>query len=173
MSSIATIFSVCSVLSYSGFVILGVRKFGLLPSYSSYAAKWTEAVPINRFTHLWSIVTLVVGLLLIPAMLEAADGSAWQFLGFFAPLYLWAVAFTPEWETDKRQRVFHVVSAVTCAALSLVWIVFVLKLWFYVPIALFLAWCGGYLTGTMRSSLVFWGEMAMFAAVYGCLLIGG
>ena len=171
MTTFATISTILSLALFGGFVLLGFRRFGILSSYSSYARKWTEAVPINNHTHLWSIVTIVTALLLVPAMIEAGDESPLQFLGFAAPVYLGVVGFTPEYETKHKQMVVHFIGTVICSAAAVLWLVIALREWYQIPIALAVFGVIGFLTQTLRKSYVLWLELSMFAAVYAAVLI--
>lgn len=58
MTTIALITSVLSLVIFSGFTGYSVYRFGWRHSYSAYAAKWHEAVPLASNTHLWSIVSV-------------------------------------------------------------------------------------------------------------------
>ena len=172
MTTFSLITTILALVIFVGFVAISVRKFGWLRSYSAYAAKWTEAVPINRHTHLWSIVTIIVALLLACGMLEQGEGHPLQFLGFFAPVYLAIVAFTPEYETNRQQRIIHYIGTILCAAASVAWV------WFAGPqgtiiFSLIAALLLGILTRSINNSLIFWAEMAMFGAVFAARLIGG
>ena len=172
MTTFAIATSILSLALLAGFSALSVRRFGWRKSYSAFAPKWTEAVPIHN-AHLWSIVTVAVAFLLCPALLERGAGNPWQFLGFFAPVYLFVVSFTPEYQTDGKQRKIHVYGAISCAAVSLLWIIFVTHLWWVVLIAFFAAWVAAYCTDTLGKSNIFWCEMAFFAATYAAVFIGG
>ena len=166
-----TAFTLLSLLTFVAFLGVSFYKFGILSSYSSYAAKWTETVPLDPHTHLWSIVTVIVAILLAPAMLEVADESPVQFLGFFAPAYLIVVAMTPEWETKIGQRMIHYGGTIVCAWASILWLVLALRLWFLIPICLAVFAAVGYFTKTLKTSHVLWGELSLFAAVYAAALI--
>ena len=77
------------------FICLGIGKFGLLRSYSAYAPKWDETVPMKNL-NLWSIITFLAGFLLMPVLLQYSEGHILQFLGFFTPIYLMGVSLTPK-----------------------------------------------------------------------------
>lgn len=170
--AIATTF--VSFAAFVIFVALGVRRFGWRKSYSDYAPKWKEAVPINK-VNLWSIVTIVVAFLLFPAMIERGQGNPWQFLGFFAPLYLCIAGFTPDYQTDKTQHRVHVFGAIGCAIISLLWLCLICETWWVVLVFAFIAAGASYGINASREDkeygVVFWGEMAMFTSVYTTLLI--
>lgn len=171
MTTVSLITTLASLALFGGFVGLSVHRFGWRRSYSAYAAKWHEAVPLASNTHLWSIVTVVVALLLVPALLERGEGDPWQFLGFFAPMYLCFAAFTPDYETDKRQMKIHIIGTSLCALVSVAWICFVAERWWTIPVALVAAWLAAYATITVKKSWLFLLEMAMFAAAYTTLFI--
>ena len=162
---------IASLVILAAFIILSIRRFGWDWSYSRYAMQWDKAEPLGPHTYLWSAVTVIVAVLLCPAMLECADESPLQFLGFFAPAYLIVVAMTPEWETKRKQTIIHFAGTVVCASASVLWLVLALRLWFLIPIALVLAGTAGYLTKTLKECYVLWLEIAMFAAVYAAVLI--
>ena len=169
MTHFAFTTALLSLAIFGGFILLGVRKFGMLPSYSAYSSKWAETVPIHN-ANLWSIITTVVALLLAPVLIEQGEGNPWQCLGFFAPLYLIVVAFTPRWETDEKQKRVHVVGAVLCAVLAVLWIILLRHQWWPFPLSLLAAWCVAHSTDTVRESSVFWLEMTLFTSVYIALL---
>ena len=170
MTTFAILSTIISLIVFAGFVVLSVKKFGWLHSYSAFAAKWNEAVPINN-AHLWSIVTIFSAFFLIPAMLEAGDESPLQFLGFAAPVYLAVVGLTPEWETKNKQKIIHLIGTGICAAAALMWLILALRLWYLIPISLLIVGCAAYFTHTIKISYIFWLEMVMFLAVYTAVLL--
>lgn len=182
MTTFTLISTIASLLLFGGWLALSMKHFGILSSYSSYASKWKQAVPLDHGTNLWSIVTVMMAILLAPAMLEVGDESPLQFLGFFAPAYLIVAAVTPDYEYRPgdneydqkrrlRQRIIHFVGAVICAAASVIWVILALRLWYLVPAAIVLAGIAAYFTKTYRECYVLWLELAMFAAVYAAVLI--
>ena len=145
------------------FIIFGVVRFGLLPSYSSYASKWGKVwgLPI------WSVVTLLSAALIMPVLIEVMS-PMFQFLGFLTPLYLIGVSLTPTWETDPVVRKWHVILAGLCAAFGVAWLVFTMNIWLLVvPIVVSLV---GVFTWSWKNNYVFWLEMIMFSSVYATAL---
>lgn len=173
MTTFAYSLVIASIVLFAGFVLLGIWKFGLLPSYSAYADKWAIAVPIDEKTNIWSAVTIIVAILMVPALVEAGQDNPWQFLGFFCPLYLIVVGFTPRWAHSIKQHIIHSVGAFLCAGAALCWLLLVRRQF---PIAVF-SLLGtlalALLTRSVKKSITFWAEMAMFIAVYISLLIPG
>jgi hypothetical protein len=173
MTTFSLVTTIMSLTIFMGFVAVSICRFGILDSYSAYAAKWTEAAPINSQTHLWSIVTVAAALFLAPAMIERGVGNPWQLLGFFAPLYLWLVAFTPDWETNKKQHIIHSTGAAICAIASILWACIICERFGTVLGCTLLMWVAGIISKTIERALVFWEEMGLFLSVYVILLIGG
>lgn len=172
MTTFSLVTTILAIVIFVGFVAISVRKFGWQRSYSAYAAKWTGAVPIDNHTHLWSIVTIVVAILLAFGMIEQGEGHPLQFLGFFAPIYLIIVGFTPEYQTVKKQRIIHIVGTILCALCAIIWT------YMAAPAAVLIvpfiaAWIAGIITKTIERSLIFWSEMGMFAAFFAARIIGG
>ena len=157
---------IASFILLFGFIGRGIFRFGLLPSYSAYAAKWTEHVPLPTNLHFWSIVTILAAILLTPAMTTIGEGNDFQFLGFFAPLYLIVVGLTPEYETRVRQRRIHNWGAIICAILTVIWIAFVAQRWAIFLACSFIMFITALATQTHKKALIFWGEMALFLSAY-------
>ena len=172
MTTFAYPLTIASLVLFAGFVLLGIWKFGLLPSYSAYADKWAVAVPINH-ANLWSIVTMIVALLMAIPMIHIGENNPWQFLGFATPVYLGVVACTPNWAHSIKQHIIHSVGAFLCAGVAVCWLILVRR---QLPIAVFSllgALALALATKSLKKSYTFWAEMAMFAAVYVSLLIPG
>ena len=157
---------IASFILLFGFIGLGIFRFGLLPSYSAYASKWTEHVPLPTSLNLWSIVTILAAILLVPAMTSIGEGNYFQFLGFFAPLYLIVVGLTPEYETYRRQKRTHVIGAIICALCAIIWIAFVAQRWAIFLAYSFIMFMTALATQTHKKALIFWGEMAFFFSTY-------
>lgn len=170
MTPFALASAFASAVILFGFTTISVWRFGWLKSYSSYADKWTAAVPMHN-ANLWSILTVVAAFLLVPAMLELGEGNPWQCLGFFAPLYLVVVGCTPEYNHKHQQRIVHIFGAIACAVIATAWICLVQHQLWTILVAAFVAWCIGYANATLKSCAVFWGEMTLFLAAYIAILI--
>lgn len=159
------------MLLLGGFIWLSCfLNRGIPASYSAFSELWEEDPPrLNT----WSVVTFLAAFSMVPPMIQAGDGNPVQFLGFFAPLYLIVVSLTPNWDIDKRQGRIHTAGAIACAVLAFAWLLLIRHHWWVVVICLAAGGVAGWRTRTLPGSLVFWGEMVMFASVYLSLIIGG
>lgn len=164
------VISVLSFLLLLGFIILsGILNRGIPGSYSAFSSVWAEDLPK---LNVWSVVTFIVAFGMTPPMIQAGDGNAVQFLGFFAPLYLIVVSLTPNWDIDKRQGRIHTIGAIACAVIAFAWLLLIRHHWWVILICLAAASVAGWRTKTLPGSIVFWGEMIMFASVYLSIWIG-
>ena len=154
-----------SAILFFGFVLLGIFRTGLLPSYSAYSEYWEKAVPMNNM-NMWSIITIAAAFLICPGLLELGVASVWQFLGFLVPVYLIMVALTPDWYKDKKQYLWHCIAAALCATGAFLWCLLVMHAGrILIGVGVFIITLV-LLTGTLKESYVFWLEMFMFISVY-------
>lgn len=163
-------FALVSAFLLFTFISFGVGRFGLLESYSGYAEKWAEAVPMNNM-NLWSVITTICAFLILPALLEVASASALQFLGFLVPVYLIVISLTPKWASDPTQFKVHAIFTILCALCALLWVFLVMHgaLYFFISLAFVLTFA--MLSGRLRSSWILWVEMLMFISVFVVLFM--
>ena len=167
---------VCTIISmvlFIGFNIICLSKYGLLSCYSAYGPKWAEwekEHPYMKGLNVWSLVTILTAIFLIPPMIITGIGSSLQFLCFFAPLYLFLVAFTPHYNTDKRQNIIHQIGAWTCVVLIFIWLIAVVHKWIVLLPVLILMIIIGLGTGTLKKSITYYLEMMMFLSTYIVLI---
>lgn len=165
-----SLFAILSTVILFSFISSGVIKFGLQNSYSGYSMKWGEAVPMNNM-NLWSIVTFVAAFLLCPVLLELTAGSALQFLSFLTPIYLIITALTPGWYADKRVFRVHAIAALLCMCGSLIWMIAIMHAIKVVAVVAIFYMTIALLTGTWKTSYIFWIEMWLFVSVYVTVLL--
>lgn len=164
-----TVLSVLSAIILFGFIFAGVVRWGLLPSYSDYSSKWGEVLPIQNL-NLWGIVTFIAAALLMPVMIELGENNILQFLGFFTPVYLMCVSFTPNWKTDKTEGKLHPIFAYACAAAAFAWILFIAHTWYVLLGTVLFVLGTALLSLTLKSAKTFWLEMVMFVGTFLSLL---
>lgn len=162
--------AISSAILLFGFIVLSVLTFGIQPSYSAFAAKWNEKVPLHNM-HLWSICTIISALLLIPIMIEKGSENPLQFFGFIVPIYLIVVGLTPEYEQHKKESIVHTIAACVCAAIAIAWMFMVTHTYVFLPVCAFCALIVALGTDTLQKSLIFWGEMSVFLATYMSIFV--
>lgn len=154
-----------SCLLFFGFVCYNTGKFGLQDCYSAYGPLWHEQNP--KF-NIWSLFTFITPLIMLPAILEASDGSIWQFTSFLCLAPMFFVALTPDYQHHGIQQVIHRVCAAISAVFSILFTALVAPqlAWFmlgYVIIATVCTFAFG------KKNWMFWFEMAAYASLYTVL----
>lgn len=159
------ILTALSCAMFFGFVVLCVRKFGLLSCYSAYGPLWAQVTPSAGMLNIWSAVTLVTAFMLVPVLLENSEHSPWQFTGFLCPALILFVAATPDYATNKLAGTVHLVCALAGAILSIAYILLVTpRLWWVILVYVLIATACTVIYG--KWSWDFWFEMAAFAGIY-------
>lgn len=161
-------FTTLSAVLFFGFVILGVLMFGLLSCYSAYGPAWGYSYP--RVPNIWSVVTFVTAVLLVPVLIVAGEGSAWQFTGFLCPAAIAFVALTPDYGTNKLAGKVHTFAAALGAMWSVVFIICVTPaLWWLLVLYIGLAGLATVISGIYY--WCFWFEMAAYLAIFTAMFV--
>lgn len=151
-----------SATLFTAFVILCVAKFGLLSCYSAYGPRFQKPSSFN----LWTVVTGLTAVLLMPVMLDCSAGSAWQFTGFLCTVLLVFVALTPDYATIPLAEKVHLICAIGSAIWAIAYIFCVAPSFWWVPVAwVTLATIASFVTG-FRQYWDFWYEMAAFYSIF-------
>lgn len=154
-----------SAIMFFEFVILGCIKYGLLDCYSAYAAKWHEFYPK---LNIWSIVTFISAFLMVPILFENSKDNPIQFLGFFAPIGLFAVACSPMYSKEKFQWWMHQIGAWGAVIFVATYIFLIPKLIWPVIILVVIAIFNSLVK---KGTWMFWGEMAAYLSTYITMFI--
>ena len=158
-----------SMILLVAFNIICLKKFGLLSCYSAYGAKWGDWEKEHHFTNglnIWSVITFLTAALLIPPMLTTSAGNPLQFLCFFAPVYLFLVAFTPYYTESKVDNLIHQIGSWTCVVFILFWLIFVVHKWFVLLPVTILTLVVGLGTNTFKESVIYYLEVIMYITTY-------
>lgn len=168
-----TFIYVCAILSFialAGFIAVGIRTFGLQQSYSYYAHLWGERAKIHN-VNLWSAITVIAAFLLTPALIGKLEGNALQFLGFLVPIYLCVVAFTPNYLTDKKQKIVHIIATSLCAAGFVAYVIFGLHVWKPLVFSLLAFAFIGFASKSLKTSAILWLECTLLFTAYYLVLV--
>ena len=159
--------TILSAVLFFGFVALCVWKFSLQSCYSAYGMLWARAYPpIN----IWSAVTAVTAILLIPPILEASKANPWQAVAFFCPALLIFVAVTPDYQTNPSAGILHSAAAAISAGLSVLFILLIAPhLWGLIVVYLLAATVAMLVFGAYTA--MFWYEMAAYATIYTAMFV--
>ena len=104
--------------------------------------------------------------LLLPAWLELTAASALQFLVFLACAGILFTGFAPAFKGCELESKVHKISAICAAVFSLLWIIFVSKMWALIIVWIVIVAVVAILTKTVKSSYVFWLETIAFLSTF-------
>jgi len=164
---------ICTILSFlmmTVFNFICIKRYGLLSCYSAYGEQWANEKKSLNAINIWSLVTIVSALLLVPPILVSSDGHPLQFLCFFTPLYLFLVGITPDYNKVKAHNRLHMTGVILCVISVLFWLFFVVhRLVILFPVYI-LALVIGMGTRTFDKSWLYYLEMVMYLTAYIALL---
>lgn len=145
--------AIISAVMLFGFWFFCIFKYGFKDCLSRYS------------THRpwWSIALIGSAALLIPVMLELTEGKMMQFAGFLAPVSLFIVGVTNEWQKDDFQYWLHNIGVILAVLFSVVYtLMFHGFVWYILVGCLFAGVCG--LIDKKR--WLHYAEFAVYGAMY-------
>ena len=153
---------------YISYNFVALSLFGIPKSLSQTFYDFKDRKPWLRI--LFPIMMVAVGFLLIPAWVEISEGSDFMFLAFFAAAGIVFTGSAPAFKESKLEDNVHTGSAVFAAALALLWIILVAKLWWII-----IAWGVIFLlialiTKTLKSGLIYWLETITFISTFTSII---
>lgn len=154
-----------SFIMLFGFMFWGIFKFGIQSCYSAYAPLWDNWFPK---LNIWSMVTALSAALMVPVLLQQSEGSIYQFLGFLAPVSLFAVAGSPNYQTDKRAWWMHQIGAWSAVLFIVLYTILIPHmLWIiitYIVVALIVT--GVCALCKKKDTWMLWAEQAVYLSIY-------
>ena len=155
-----------SAALFFGFVIWCVCRFGLRSCYSAYGPLCRD----NYLVNWWTVFTFLAPALLMPVLLEASIGKVWQFTGFLCTVCIIFIAFTPNYDRDKKVSTVHSALALLGALWSILYIIFNTPgYWWLLPA--YLGACALACVFTGIRTWNFWLEMVAFLATYTAVFL--
>jgi hypothetical protein len=120
---------------------------------------------------LFPSIMIGIASLLLPAWLEISAGNVLQFLAFFAAAGLLFVGTAPAFMSSDLENKVHTYSAIGSVIFALLWVIFVSKTWFMIPIWFAVIALIAWLTKTWKSALIYWLENVTFMSTFTSILI--
>ena len=165
-----TSFTCIAISIFILYTIISLCIFKKIPSslsntYYMYKEKkeWLKYLfPIMIFS--------VIGLLM-PAWLEATEGSYLQFLSFLTCGSIMFVGAAPNFRGSKIESKVHEVSAICAAIFSVLWSILVIGSWGFIIMWIIYFIAIALITDTLKKSYIFWLEMAAFMSLFSNLII--
>lgn len=130
----------------------------------------------ERFRWVFTLFMWAIGILLMPAWIEVANGFGdwrdnFKFLVFLTCGLICFVGSAPNFRAFEMESKVHTISATASAVTALLWCFVCGWQIMYVPIAAaVLCLLLGYSTKTLKDCKVYWLELMAFAATYSSVL---
>lgn len=163
---VLTIISISIFLIYLGFTFGIFKRIpkSLSDTYYMYKEKkeWLK--------FLFPIMIFCVSGLLLPAWLDATEGSTLQFLSFLTCASIMFVGASPNFKNVGIESKIHVISAIISAICAIAWCIFVTHTWYVILLCLIVMVILAFITKTLKTSYVFWLEMVAFSSLFVSLL---
>lgn len=153
-------------LVYNG---IAIKLFGIPYSLSDTFYLYKQKKEWMRIFFPIMMVLLVV--FLMPAWLEISAASALQFLAFFASGGILFVGTAPAFMSSDLENKVHTYSAIGAVVFALLWVIFVSKAWFMIPIWFAVIALIAWLTKTWKSALIYWLENVAFMSTFTSIFI--
>jgi hypothetical protein len=151
-------------LLYVAYNSAAIKLFGVPESLSNTFYLYKEKHPLLCVLFPLFMVGMVA--LLLPAWLELTAASALQFLVFLACAGILFTGFAPAFKGCELESKVHKISAICAAIFSLLWVIFVSKMWALIIVWLVIVAVVAILTKTVKSSYVFWLETIAFLSTF-------
>lgn len=149
-----------------GFTIWCVCRFGLHSCYSAYGPLCRDNYQINW----WTVFTFLAAVTLLPPILQASAGKVWQFSGFLCCVSIMFIAFTPNYDHDRKLSTVHTALALSGAIWSILYVAFnAPHLWWIFPA--YLAICALACVLTSLKTWNFWLEEVAFFSTYTAVFL--
>lgn len=165
-----TIFTCIAISIFILYITISLCIFKTIPSslsntYYMYKEKkeWLK--------YLFPIMMFLTSGFLLPAWLEATEGSVWQFLSFLTCASIMFVGAVPNFKNANIESKIHEISAICAAVFSILWSVIVVGSWAFIIMWLLYFIVIALLTNTLKKSYIFWLEMSAFMSLFSNLII--
>lgn len=158
---------ICVFLAFLLYVIYNsaaIKLFGVPESLSNTFYLYKEKHPL--LCVLFPLFMVGTVALLLPAWLELTAASALQFLVFLASAGILFTGFAPAFKGCELESKVHKISAICAAIFSLLWVIFVSKMWALIIVWFIIIAVIAVLTKTVKSSYIFWLETIAFLSTF-------
>ena len=158
--------TIISIVVFVVYVTATLTKFKTVPESLS-----NTYYMLGKWGPLFTLMMFACAFTILPPMLELTNPN-FQFVAFFCPAAICFVGAAPNFKKDQMECKVHTISAYVSAIAGLLWVAFLTRYWWLIPISIVIIGLLAYLTKTMQSTKTWWLEMVAFLAVYSALLIG-
>jgi hypothetical protein len=155
-------------LVYLFYNFVALSLFGVPESLSNTFYLYKERKHWQRL--LFPIMMVFMAFTLMPAWLEMSEGSNFQFLAFLAAGGIMFTGAAPAFKDDELENKVHTGSAIAAAICSLLWIILVAKLWYFIILwFIIISFCAVF-TNSYKTAYVYWLETVAFMSTYTAII---
>ena len=165
-----TIFTYIAISIFILYTIISLCIFKTIP-YSLSNTYYMYKEKKEWLKYLFPIVMFLTSGFLLPAWLEATEGSVWQFLSFLTCASIMFVGAAPNFKDTNIESKIHEIAAICAAVFSILWSIIVVGSWEFIIMWLLYFIAIALLTDTLKKSYIFWLEMAAFISLFSNLII--
>lgn len=105
-------------------------------------------------------------ILLMPCWLQLSQDSTFQFTSFLSIGSLFFVGMSPAFNDYSIEHLVHNISAYSCAAFAILWIVLVTPYWYVILMVAGVIGVIGCITKTWKTSYIYWLEMIAMISTF-------
>lgn len=153
---------------YWAYNMAALSIFGAPYSLSRTFYLYQERKSWQRF--LFPIMMVSMAGMLMPAWIEISEGSDLQFMAFFAAAGIIFTGMAPAFKESQMTFRVHTAGALFAALFSLLWIIFVAKLWYFIVFWLVLVVLVALLSKTVKTSYIYWLETIAFMSTFTAVI---
>lgn len=119
---------------------------------------------------LFPIMMFIMAGFLMPAWLDISANSNLQFMSFLAAIGLMFTGCAPSFNNSDLENKVHTISAIFSAIFSLLWIIFVANLWYFIVIWTIMICTIAIWTRTIKTSYIYWLETIAFMSTFSSII---
>ena len=154
---------------YGMYNLVALSIFGIPFSLSKTFYLFKERKKWQRI--LFPIMMITMAGFLMPAWLDISEGHYLQFMVFFAMIGIMLTGAAPAFNSSDLENKVHTGSAIFAAIFSLLWIVFVAHLWYFIIVWFIVIVLIALLTKTVKTSYVYWLETVTFMSTFTSIIV--
>ena len=124
----------------------------------------------SKLKWCFPVMMCIMAGLLMPAWIDLSGGHNLQFMSFFAAAGIVFVGFVPNFKDGRLEKSLHTGSAIFAALFAILWVCLVANMWYVVLIWAVMLIAVAFLSGTWKTSYIYWLETVAFASTFTSII---
>ena len=147
---------------------IAVCRFGAPKSLSMTYYNFQDISP--KLKWCFPVMMVLMAGLLMPAWIDLSEGHNLQFMSFLAAVGIIMVGFIPNFKDGRQESLMHTGAAIFAAVFALLWVCLVTNMWYVVLIWAVMLIAVAFLSGTWKTSYIYWLETVAFASTFTSII---